>query len=70
MAMTAETISNFWIGECICHDTIVKYYSWTWAHKDDKKVWDKFEKHVAPKVNHRLSRYQLHRTPVNVLMIS
>ena len=47
-----------WIGST----GIDTYNSWTWAHKDDKvkpeKIWEKFEKQVAPKVNHRLARYQ------------
>ena len=39
------------------------FNSWTWDNEDDKekpsKIWERFEKHVAPKVNHRLARYQL-----------
>jgi len=39
------------------------YNSWTWTEAEDSthpaKIWERFEKHVAPKVNHRLARYQL-----------
>ena len=42
---------------------IETYNSWTW--EDDSKstkpseTWERFERHLAPKVNHRLARYQL-----------
>ena len=39
------------------------YSSWTWEEAEDStspaKIWERFERHVAPKVNHRLARYQL-----------
>ena len=48
-----------WIGRC----GIDIYNSWSWSEDGDKnkpaKIWEKFEKHLAPKVNHRLARYQL-----------
>ena len=38
------------------------YDRWTWAEAEDStnpaKIWERFEKHVAPKVKHRLARYQ------------
>ena len=48
-----------WIGR----QGLETYYSWTWEDAEDSakpvKIWKRFEKHVAPKVNHRLARYQL-----------
>ena len=48
-----------WIGK-LGVDT---YNSWTWEDAGDEvkptKIWAKFEKHLAPKVNYRLARYQL-----------
>ena len=39
------------------------FNSWTYENNEDKekpgKIWERFEKHVVPKVNHRLSRFQL-----------
>ena len=41
------------------------YYeiSWTWEEAKDSAspaiIWEQFKKHVAPKVNYRLARYQL-----------
>ena len=48
-----------WIGR----QGIQTYNSWNWTEADDStklaKIWESFEKHVAPQVNHRLVRYQL-----------
>lgn len=42
---------------------IETYNSWTWENAEDctkpMKPWVRFEKHVVPKINHRLARYQL-----------
>ena len=39
------------------------YISWTWEEAKDSaspaKIWERFKKHVAPKANYRLARYQL-----------
>ena len=47
-----------WIGR----QGLETYNSWTWEEAEDStspaKIWERFEKHVAPKVNHRLARYQ------------
>ena len=49
----------FWMGR----QGIECFNSWTWANNEDKKkpgkIWERFKKHVAPKVNHRFSRFQL-----------
>jgi len=38
-------------------------HSWTWEEAEDStspaKIWERFEKQVAPKVNHGLARYKL-----------
>ena len=48
-----------WIGRC----GIDIYNSWSWGSEGDENkpatIWEKFEKHLAPKINHRLARYQL-----------
>ena len=48
-----------WIGR----QGIECFNSWTRANNEDKekpgKIWERFEKYVAPKVNHRLLRFQL-----------
>ena len=53
------TFILLWIGR----QGLETYNSWTWAEAEDStnpaKKWERFEKHVAPKVNHRLARYQL-----------
>ena len=53
------TFILLWIGR----QGLETYNSWTWEQAEDStspaKIWERFEKHVAPKVNHRLARYQL-----------
>ena len=53
------TFILLWIGR----RGLETYNSWIWAEAEDStnpaKIWERFEKHVAPKVNHRLARYQL-----------
>ena len=53
------TFILLWIGR----QGLETYNSWTWTEAEDStnpaKIWERFEKHVAPKVNHRLARYQL-----------
>ena len=46
-----------WIGR----QGLETYNSWTWTEAEDNpaEIWERFEKHVTPKVNHRLARYQL-----------
>ena len=53
------TFILLWIGR----QGLETYNSWTWAEAEDStnpaKIWERFEKHVVLKVNHRLARYQL-----------
>lgn len=48
-----------WIGR----QGLETYNSWAWSEDEDNTkpddIWERFEKHLAPKVNHRLARYQL-----------
>ena len=48
-----------WIGG----QGLETYNSWTWDVAEDRNnpsiIWERFEQHVAPKINHRLARYQL-----------
>ena len=48
-----------WIGQ----QGVDIYNSFTWESDDDKRkpnvIWEKFERHLAPKSNHRLARFQL-----------
>lgn len=48
-----------WIGR----QGIETYNSWTWEDDSEStkpsEIWERFERHLAPKVNHRLARYQL-----------
>ena len=52
---------SLWIGR----QGLETYNSWTWENAEDSakpaKIWERFEKHVTPKVNHRLARYQLQK---------
>ena len=45
------------------------YKSWSWSEEGDKskpeKIWEKFEKHLASKVNHRMARYHLQQCKQN-----
>ena len=48
-----------WIG----WQSLENYNSWTWDDAEDRKnpsiLWERFEQHVATKINHRLAQYQL-----------
>ena len=45
------------------------YKSWSWSEEGDEskpeKIWEKFEKHLESKVNHRLASYQLQQCKQN-----
>ena len=47
-----------WIGR----QGLETYNSWTWDNAEDRNnpliIWERFEQHVAPKINHRLARYK------------
>ena len=56
-----HSFGTLWIGR----QGLEAYSSWIWEDDFDrikpKDIWRRFDNHVTPKVNHRLSRYQLHQ---------
>ena len=48
-----------WIGT----QGLETYNSWTWDDAEDRNnpsiIWEWFEQHVVPKINHKLARYQV-----------
>ena len=48
---------------CIGRQGLETYNSWIWDDAEDRNnpsiIWERFEQHVPPKINHSLVRYQL-----------